>query len=170
MSRKIKYGKSIRVKAVKAVLEEHQGVNMVSNQLGIDRACLQRWVTFYKKYGAAGLTPRASNTTYSKEFKLQVVRSIEEKGLSFKAASLKYNIPTPSTVRTWYLTYINEGGTGFEKDRRLRPRSMKNKSKESTGKPLSREEELLQENESLKAELALLKKLHALAQDKKKKQ
>ena len=101
MSRKIKYGKSVKIKAVEAVQEEHQGVNMVSNQLGVDRDCLQRWVTFYQKYGAAGLTPRASNTTYSKEFKLQVVRSIEEKGLSFKAASLKYNIPTPSTVRTW---------------------------------------------------------------------
>lgn len=170
MSRKIKYGKSIKIKAVKAVLEEHQGVNMVSNQLGIDRACLQRWVKFYQEYGAAGLTPRASNLTYSKEFKLRVVRSIKEKGLSFKAASLKYNIPTPSTVRTWYLIYINEGVKGLEKDRRGRPQSMKNNSKKSPNKLLSREEELLKENESLKAELALLKKLHALAQAKKKKQ
>lgn len=111
---------------------------MVSNQLGIDRACLQRWVKFYQEYGAAGLTPRALNPTYSKEFKLRVVRSIKEKGLSFKAASLKYNISTPSTVRTWYLPYINEGVKGLEKDRRGRPRSMKNKSKKSTSKLLSR--------------------------------
>ena len=47
---------------------------------------------------------------------------------------------------------------------------MKNKSKKSIGKTLSKEEELLKVNESLKAELALLKKLHALAQANKKKQ
>lgn len=64
----------------------------------------------------------------------------------------------------------NEGVKGLEKDGRGRGRSMKKKFQKSTKRPLSREEELLQENESLKAELALLKKLRALAQAKKKKQ
>ena len=47
---------------------------------------------------------------------------------------------------------------------------MKGKSKNSTRKPLTREEELLEEIESLKAELALLKKVQALTQAKSKKQ
>ena len=44
---------------------------------------------------------------------------------------------------------------------------IKRKPKKSD-KPLTREEELLRENEYLKAENELLKKLHALAQIKKK--
>ncbi|RXQ97314.1 transposase [Ancylomarina salipaludis] len=44
------------------------------------------------------------------------------------------------------------------------------KSRKILKKTQTREEELLLENESLKAELALLKKLKALAQAKKRKQ
>lgn len=142
----------------------------MSDQLGIDRTDLQKWISYYKEYGADGLTPRTSNVSYSKEFKLQVVRSINKKGLSFKEASLKYNIPAHSTVSKWHLIYEIEGVKGLEKDGRGRGRSMKKKFQKPTKRSLSREEELLQENESLKAELALLKKLHALAQAKKKKQ
>ena len=57
------------------------------------------------------------------------------------------------------------------KDGRGRPISMNNrKSRKILKKTQTREEELLLENESLKAELALLKKLKALAQAKKRKQ
>lgn len=170
MSRKFKYTKSFKIRAVKTVLKNFKSINVTSDQLGINRSDLQRWIKLYNKYGAAGLTPKTSNSTYTREFKIQVVRSIEENGLSFKAASLKYNIPAHSTVRKWYLTYVTEGVKSLGEDGRGRPRSMKNKSKKSTGKALSTEEQLLKENESLKAELALLKKLHALAQAKKKKQ
>ena len=170
MSRKIKYTKSFKIKAVKTVLMECKGINVTSDQFGINRSDLQRWIKFYNIYGAAGLTPKTSNSTYTREFKIKVVRSIEENGLSFKAASLKYNIPAHSTVRKWYLTYVTEGVKSLGEDGRGRPKSMKNKSKKSTGKTLSIEEQLLKENESLKAELALLKKLYALAQAKKKKQ
>lgn len=170
MSRKVKYSKAFKIKAVEGVLKEHKGVNMLSDQLGISRNDLQRWIKFYKEYGASGLIPRTFNANYTIEFKLTVVRSIEEKGLSFKAASLKYNIPAHSTVRNWYLTYLNKGIKGLDSDGRGQSKLMKNKSNKINGKALSREEKLLKENESLKAELALLKKLHALAQAKKKKQ
>lgn len=170
MSRKIKYSKAFKVKAVEGVLKEHKGVNMLSNQLGINRSDLKKWISYYKEYGAAGLTPKTNNSSYTSEFKLQVVRSIENKGLSYRAASLKYNIPGNSTVRKWYLTYLSSGVPGLQEDRRGKSQFMRKKTKKPTKKSLSREEELLQENESLKAELALLKKLHALAQAKKKKQ
>jgi ribosomal protein L29 len=47
---------------------------------------------------------------------------------------------------------------------------MKRKPKKPTIKSLTKEEELLQEIESLKAELALLKKVQALTQAKDKNQ
>ncbi len=56
------------------------------------------------------------------------------------------------------------------KERRGHGQSMKRKSKKPTNKPLTREEELLQEIESLKAELALLKKVQALTQAKDRSQ
>jgi transposase len=170
MSRKTKYKKSFKEKAVKAVLNEHQSINAVSRAVGVSKSELMKWIQFYQHYGAAGLNARSSNTAYTSEYKLIVIRSIEENGLSYRSASLKYNIPSHSTVRKWYLIYLTGGIEGIDKERRGRNKTMTAKSKKTSRKSLSREEELLKENESLKAELALLKKLHALAQAKKKKQ
>lgn len=170
MSRKTKYKKSFKEKAVKAVLNEHQSIIAVSKVVGVYESELKKWIKFYQHYGAAGLNARATNTAYTSEYKLMVIRSIEEKGLSYRSASLQYNIPSHATVRKWYLNYLTEGIEGIDKERRGRYKTMTTKSKKTSRKPLSREEELLKENESLKAELALLKKLHALAQAKKKKQ
>ena len=170
MSRQIKHTKSFKLKAVKKVLENEVSIIQASHQLNLNRSLLKKWIAYYQEYGSAGLTPRKSNTTYSYKFKLKVIGSIEQKGLSYQTAAIKFNIPSPSTVRTWHLIYLSDGSQGLKKDGRGRPKTMTPKSKRSTKKPLTREEELLQENESLKAELALLKKLHALAQARKKKQ
>ena len=170
MSRKIKYSKCMKLRAVKAVLQKNRTIRSVSREIGASDSQLEEWIKFYRYHGPAGLDPRPSNATYTLEFKLKVIRSIDENGLSFKAASVKFNVPSDSTVRKWYLTYLAEGVEGIGKERRGRAKPMKKKPKKTSEKPLSREEELLKENESLKAELALLKKLHALAQAKKKKQ
>lgn len=169
MSRKIKHTKSFKLRAVKKVLEKEISITQVSHQLNLNPSLLKKWIAYYQEYGSAGLMPRKSNTAYSYAFKRKVIGSIEQKGLSYQTAAIKFNIPSPSTVRTWHLIYLSDGSQGLKQDGRGRLKTMTPKSKKPTGKPLTREEELLQENESLKAELALLKKLHALAQARKKK-
>lgn len=170
MSRKIKYSKEFKLKAVKSLLADNLSVSKVSDKLGLNKSDLKKWVKYYQEYGVEGLTPKVTNSVYSGAFKLRVIRSIEQKGLSFREASLKYNIPSHSTVCKWFSIYSTKGLKGLYEERRGRTQSMKYKPKKPTSKPLTREQKLLQENESLKAELALLKKLHALAQAKNKKQ
>ncbi|WP_170251926.1 transposase, partial [Aquimarina intermedia] len=166
----IKHSKDFKFKAVQKVLRNNLSITAVSDELVLNKSDLKKWIKYYQKYGMSGLTPRSTNTNYSGSLKLKVIRSIERNGLSFREVSLKYNIPSHSTVQSWYLIYQDKGAIGLYKDGRGRSNSMnKRKSKKSSKKPLTREEELLQENESLRAELALLKKLHALAQAKKKK-
>lgn len=166
MSRKIKYSKKFKLKAVKSVLTDNFSIIKVSDKLGLNKSDLKKWIKYYQQYGVSGLEPRTDNTLYSGDFKLSVIHSIEQKGLSFREASLKYNIPSHSTVCKWYSIYLSKGTTGLYKERRGQGQSMKRKPK----KPTTREEELLEEIESLKAELALLKKVEALTQAKDKKQ
>jgi transposase len=60
----------------------------------------------------------------------------------------------------WHHNYKKEGIIGLKHKPRGKPKSMQFKrAKKKSNKPLTREEELLVENESLRAELALLKKL-----------
>ena len=90
---------------------------------------------------------------------------ISQKSLSLRAACIKFDIPSESTIVTWQKRYNKEGLLGLETKTRGRPSSMQFKrSKKKSDKPLSREEELLKENELLRAENALLKKLQALIQ------
>ena len=171
MSRKNKYTKRFKLKAVQSVLRDHLSLTQVSDELGINKSDLKKWISYYRTYGVLGLLPRTKNTIYPIDFKLKVIHSIEQKGLSFRAAALKYNIPSFSTVRSWYHMYLDKGILGLHAKPRGRPKVMKNKTKKaSSKKTLTREEELLHEIESLKSELAFLKKLEALTQAKNKKQ
>jgi transposase len=93
------------------------------------------------------------------------VKAIDKDLLSFSQASLKFNIPTKSVVMNWYNNSKKEGIIGLNHKLRGKPKSMQFKrAKKKSNKPLTREEELLVENESLRAELDLLKKFQALIQ------
>jgi transposase len=169
MSRKVKYKYDFKLRCVKQVLNHHQTVDAVSKLNGCHHTTLHDWIRFYEKFGKKGLLPR-KNTTYSLPFKLKVVKAIDKDLLSFSQACLKFNIPTKSVVMNWYHNYKKEGIIGLNHKPRGKPKSMQFKrAKKKSNKPLTREEELLVENESLRAELDLLKKLQALIQQEQNK-
>ena len=127
MSRKIKYSKEFKLKAVKSVLTDNLGITKVSDKLGLNKSDLKKWVKYYQEYGIQGLASKTSNTVYSGDFKLNVVHSIEQKGLSFREASLKYNIPSHSTVCKWHSIYLTKGLKGLYEERRGGTQNMKYK-------------------------------------------
>lgn len=171
MSRKAKYTTSFRLKAVHKVLTNNLSITDVCDNLGVSKTELIKWIKYYNLYGVSGLTPLAKNKKYSSDLKLRIIRSIEEKGYSFREAALINNIQCPKSVGRWYQIFQDKGAIGLYTESRGRPRTMNKKiQRKPSKKPLTREEELLLENESLRAELALLKKLHALAQARKKNQ
>ncbi|MEM9001730.1 MAG: transposase [Bacteroidota bacterium] len=171
MSRKSKYSKEFKLKAVESVLRDGRGVANVSCKLGLNKSDLKKWIKYYGRYGISSLEPRSANGKYPLAFRSRVIHDIEHKGLSIREAALKFNIPSHSTVQKWFVAYREKGSFGLREKPKVRPRNMnKGSANKQSKKPLGREEELLRENESLKAELALLKKLHALAQAKGKKQ
>ena len=93
------------------------------------------------------------------------MNTIEEKDISLIDACLIFKIPSQCTILNWQRKYAKEGLAGLKPKPKGRPRSMNFKRKQrKTDKPLTREEELLLENESLRAENDLLKKLQALIQ------
>lgn len=170
MSRKNKYSESFKLKAVQKVLKNNLSITLVCDNLEISKTELLKWIKYYSRYGISGLKPRVNNTSYSGDFKLSIILSIEDKGYSFREAALRNNIPDSSTLRNWYHIYQDKGGIGLYVESRGRPKTMTKKiQRKSSKKPLTREEELLLENKSLRAELALLKKLDALGSSQKEK-
>jgi len=136
---------------------------------GPDESNIRKWVSFYKAFGNDGLLPR-KNQSYSFDFKLKVLRSIQKDSLSLRETSVKFNIPDLAIIIKWQRDFATFGIEGLQPKPKGRSKSMSNfkRKKRKSDKPLTREEELLKENESLRCENDLLKKLHALIQAEEK--
>jgi len=169
MERKVKYDYAFKLECVELVTKQHYSCESVSNKKGISESNIRKWVSFYRKYGKAGLFPR-KNCIYSIDFKQNVLLSIENDLLSLREACLKFNIPTDSTIIKWQRDFANFGLKGLEPKPRGKPKSMHSnkRKKRKSDKPLTREEELLLEIEALRCENELLKKLQALIQAEEK--
>lgn len=170
MSRKSKYSFSFKLQVVSQILKGEETPSTISQKFSISVYLVRRWVHFYDYHGEKGLQP--SNQRYSPEFKLKVVLSVKKKSLSLKEAARRFRIPSDSTLKKWLLLYDSEGPSSLQKDRRgrthskIRAPTMSRKPK----KPLTREEQLLEELADLRAENAYLKKLHALIQSENEKE
>lgn len=169
MERKVKYDYAFKLECVKLVIEKHHSYGVVSKQKGADKSNIRKWVGFYKQFGESGLIPRM-RCSYSVDFKLEVLQSIDKEFLSLNETCLKFNIPTSSIFLKWKRDFANFGLEGLRLKAKDKTKSMSpiKRKKHKSDKPLSREEELLLENEALRCENELLKKLQALIQAEEK--
>jgi transposase len=165
MERKIKYDYAFKLECVDLVLNKHYSDYYVSRLKLTSRSNIRKWVSFYKTYGEIGLLPRI-NQSYSIDFKLKVLKALKKESLSLMELGLKFNIPDVAVIVKWKKDFANFGLEGLQPKQRGRPISMSDfkRKKRKSDKPLTREEELLKENERLRCENALLKKLDALIQ------
>ncbi len=104
------------------------------------------------------------NKRYPGEFKQQVIETMRNEGLSCMEIAERFGI-AHQRVCDWERIYLTEGPEGFYIERRGRG---------STGRPKKLpkevEDDLLAENQRLKAELAYLKKLQALVSEREQRQ
>lgn len=168
MERKVKYVYAFKLECVELVLKKHYSIVYVSKLKGPNESNIRKWVSLYKSHGKAGLLPR-KNQFYSISFKLKVLKAIEKEFLSLQETRLKFNIPTDSIIVKWKKDFANFGIEGLQPKPKGRSISMSDfkRKKRKSDKPLTREEELLKENERLRCENELLKKLQALIQARK---
>lgn len=165
MERKVKYDYAFKLECVELVLKKHYSTESVSKLKGPSKSNIRKWISFYQRYGKIGLLPR-KNQSYPVAFKIKVLNDLKAKPLSLMEACLDFNIPTQSIIIKWQKDFAIFGLEGLHPKPKGRPRSMSDfkGKKRKSDKPLTREEELLIENERLRCENALLKKLQALIQ------
>lgn len=165
MERKVKYDYAFKLECVELVIKQHYSNQYVSKLKGLNESNIRKWVNLYKAQGKVGFLPRI-NQRYSIDFKLKVLKTIQKESLSLRSTSLKFNIPDVAIIVKWKKDFANFGLEGLQPKQRGRPISMSDykRKKRKSDKPLTKEEELLKENERLRCENALLKKLQALIQ------
>ena len=169
MARKVKYDYEFKLRCVEFVAKKHYCYGAVSKLEGLNESNIRKWVNFYNKFGELGLLPR-KNQSYSVDFKLKVLKSIDKDFLSLTAVCLKFNIPDSAIIIKWQKDFSNFGLEGLQAKAKGKPKSISNiiQKKRKSDKSLTRKEELLLENEALRCENELLKKLQALIQAEEK--
>lgn len=110
------------------------------------------------------MAKRGPNKKYTGEFKQQVVETMRNEGLSCLETAERFGL-RHKRVQDWERIYLTEGAEGLYIDHRGhgssgRPRKL----------PKEVEDDLLAENQRLKAELAYLKKLQALVSEREQRQ
>ena len=105
------------------------------------------------------------NKRYTGEFKQMVVETMMREKLSYCEAARQFEVSDNKRVASWERIYLTEGPEGLYIERR--GRGSKGHPQQF---PKEVEEDLLTENQRLRAELAYLKKLQALVSEREQRQ
>jgi transposase len=163
-----KYSYEYKVEVVRFYEASMRGRGWTAAHFCISEELVRTWLWQYACFGEDGLRKKANNRCYSAEFKLEVIESVIVKGQSLRSAAFKYGVMTSGLVASWLNTYRKHGIEGLQSKPKGRKPAMAKKIKLDFSKPDSEKsrEELLEELEYMRAEIAYRKKWNALMEEK----
>ena len=106
-----------------------------------------------------------SNKRYTPEFKRTVVETMREEHLSIREVMRRFENNDHGIIERWERIYLEEGPEGLAVERRGRKRSSR-----PAKLPKAIEEDLIAENQRLRAEIDYLKNLQALVLEEERRQ
>ena len=155
-----------RIKYIK-MLEKGCSIRSISIKYGIDHRLLSILWTKYQNEGVLGLEKK-NYASVDGVFKETVIHEVEEKCIPLPEVAIKYDVSI-SAINSW-IKIVREKGYAalYEIKKRGRPPKDTNMGRPKKKKPEEMTElELLRyENERLRAEVALLKKVRALVEER----
>ena len=162
-----KYSNDLKLKVVQYYSNNYVSFKVVADKFNIPSwTTVKKWVRKYEEHGVKGLV-KNKVSSYSGEFKQNVVEYMHNNHLSCQEATHHFNLGSVSVVTKWEKIYYEEGPQALYEERRGRNKNMSSKPRK---KKLSREneEDLIEEVQRLRMENAYLKKLQALVQERTK--
>lgn len=157
-----KYDFAFKYSVVKQVLENDRSYAEAARENGLSKSDVRKWVEVYQAHGVSGL--KKKRTSYTGQFKQMVVEDMRNNHLSRLETAAKYNLGNHHVVDKWERIYLENGAEGLYIERRGKTAIGRKARPPKLDKQI--EEDLIAENQRLRAEVDYLKKLNALVQKK----
>jgi len=109
MGRKPKYSKEVKIKACEDYEKGHGSFESIAKSVGTVKSIMRRWYLTYKEHGPSAFETSTKNRSYSKEFKLSLIKEYTNGKFSLTYLAAKYNISV-EVIRNW----INKWYNGIE--------------------------------------------------------
>jgi len=163
-----KYSIEDKRKYIKLLESGKHSIRSAAKEVGVSKSSGERWWKIYQSLGIEALVKKSKNFSrnYSSEFKLHAIKYKKDNHLSINQAAADLGVAV-STLTKWEQIYLKQGEEVFSVKLNRKPYKTI-KSKESKINSSTEKEELIAENERLRAEIDYLKKCIALTQEKKK--
>ncbi|WP_342508539.1 IS3 family transposase [Sporosarcina sp. FSL K6-2383] len=121
-----KYTVEVKLQAVERYLTGNEGYKSIADSIGATKSQVINWVKLFEAQGENGF--KKDYTSYSSEFKLNVLNFMIETGASLRETASTFNITSPSTVYKWEQLLKSKGLDALEPKKKGRP-SMKKEEK-----------------------------------------
>ena len=172
MSRKQKYDYEFKLRLVTIILEGRNSKKGLAKAENVSIFNIFFWVKLFETYGEQGLKG-ISQDTFTIDEKVSIILEHQKTRLSLIDTCVKYRISNPSVLLQWIRKFKNSGFKGLEDNRgahfkknRIKTKMAKKSNIPGIKDSMTDLEKIKIENEYLRAEVAYLKKLEALAQSK----
>ncbi|MED3561606.1 IS3 family transposase [Bacillus xiapuensis] len=152
-----------KLAAVQRYLKGGESYPSIGESLGTSTSVVMNWVMQYQHHGVEGLLKK-SYTSYSAQFKLDVLNYMNDHGTSPNETATIFNITSPALIRKWRMQFESQGIDALEKKKKGRPTMKKENKKSTKSTPVEGSVEALQaEIERLRMENAYFKKVECLS-------
>lgn len=105
MGRKQKFSKDIKLLAIKQYYDGIKTINELSDELLVSKISLYEWIRNYESMGESAFNTRKRNSSYSFEFKLEVIKAYLNGEGSYPELAKNYKIPSKTIIIQWVSKY-----------------------------------------------------------------
>lgn len=120
-----KFSVEEKLKAVKRYISGKESQRTIADSIGVHKSVLQKWIKQYQFHGEKAF--EKGYTSYTLQYKLDVLKYMNEQGTSIKETAAIFNIPSHATLLQWKKQLETEGIDALIPKKKGRP-SMKNEN------------------------------------------